>query len=127
MDIVFLDSCVIIDYLKGQENVFQTILSLEIPCINFIIEMELLQGARNKAELLKIEKVLNSFSLLEFNNETAVLSTNLIKEFSLSHGLKIPDAIIAATCLIYDIPLYTFNKKDFRFIPEIKLIEETVL
>lgn len=31
--------------------------------------------------------------------------------------IKIPDAIIAVTAKFHGIPLYTFNKKDFKFIP----------
>ena len=41
--------------------------------------------------------------------------------YSLSHKLSIPDALIAATALNYDIELYTYNIKDFRFIDGIKL------
>ena len=40
---------------------------------------------------------------------------------ALSHGLQIPDAIIAATSIVYQIPLYTYNLKDFNFIPELAL------
>ena len=32
------------------------------------------------------------------------------------------DAIIAATCLVYDLPLRTHNKKDFKFIDGLELI-----
>lgn len=31
--------------------------------------------------------------------------------------LSIPDALIAATALVYDVELYTLNLKDFCFIP----------
>ena len=41
--------------------------------------------------------------------------------FSLNHSLAIPDALIAATALHHDVALYTFNIKDFRFIPGLKL------
>jgi predicted nucleic acid-binding protein len=37
--------------------------------------------------------------------------------------MGIYDAIIAATCLVYDLPLWTYNKKDFRFINELELIK----
>lgn len=42
-------------------------------------------------------------------------------DFSLSHNLTLPDAFIAATAIFHDIPLYTLNKKDFRFIPGLRL------
>ena len=42
-------------------------------------------------------------------------------QYALSHKLSIPDAIIAATALYYDIELYTYNVKDFRYIDGIRL------
>ena len=54
-------------------------------------------------------------------NEIASLSTQLIDLFSLSHNLEIPDGIIASTALIYNLPLYTHNIKDFKYIQKIKL------
>ena len=53
-------------------------------------------------------------------NEIAILSSKLTNLFSLSHNLKIPDSIIVSTALIYDLPLYTHNIKDFKYIPDLK-------
>ena len=41
--------------------------------------------------------------------------------YSLSHKLTIPDALIAATALANDLELYTLNIKDFRFIENLRL------
>ncbi len=121
MDVVFLDSCIVIDYIRGIEEIKKIVDQIKKPCINFIVEMELLQGAAFKRELTKIEKELSIFYRLDFNNPIARLSVHLTKQYLLSHNLQIADSIIAATCITYDIPLLTHNKKDFRFIPEIKL------
>ena len=123
MNIVLLDSCIVIDYIKDIESIKSQVARIERPCINFIVEMELMQGAENKRELSKIRKGLSSFNRLDFHNEIAKLSTHLIKDYVLSHNLQIADSIIAATALVYDIPLYTHNKKDFRFIPKLKFHE----
>lgn len=85
--------------------------------------MELFQGARDKRELAKIGKELKRFKRLAFHDEIARLSTDLIKDYVLSHGLQIPDSIVAATCLVYNIALFTHNKKDFRYIPDLTLWE----
>lgn len=45
----------------------------------------------------------------------------LMEQYHLSHGLCIPDSFIAATASITGMPLFTFNLKDFRFIPEVRL------
>lgn len=121
MDIVFIDSCIVIDFIKGIQDIKNQLSHIQIPCINFVVEMELIQGAKDKRELKKIVKELNSFNRLYFQNDIAKLSTQLLKDYALSHNLQIPDAIIAATCLVYNIPLFTHNKKDFKFIPNLEL------
>jgi predicted nucleic acid-binding protein len=47
-----------------------------------------------------------------------------VDQFKLSHGLQIPDAIIGATAVIYKLPLFTYNVRDFNFIPDIILHED---
>jgi len=122
MDIVFVDSCVVIDYSKNVPSVIDRLNQIQVPCLNFIVEMELLQGARNKRDLIAIQQKLQQFNLLKLAPEVELLATKLISAFNLSHGLTIGDAVIAATCLTYDIPLWTYNLKDFRYIPGIKMV-----
>ena len=47
--------------------------------------------------------------------------------FKLSHNLQIPDAIIGAMSIVYDIELFTYNTKDFKFLPGIKLYKNTFI
>ena len=121
MNIVLLDSCIVIDYIKGIEAIKKQVDGIARPCINFIVEMELLRGSVNKLELKKISRELSAFHLLSFHNSIARLSTDLVKLFYLSHNLHIADAIVAATAMVYKIPLFTHNRKDFRYIPELIL------
>jgi hypothetical protein len=44
-------------------------------------------------------------------------------QYSLSHKLTIPDAMIAATALTHNISLYTLNLKDFRFIQGLQIYQ----
>jgi tRNA(fMet)-specific endonuclease VapC len=71
-------------------------------------------------ELLKLMKKLNNYNILHFNEKISRLSIQLIEKYNLSH-LIIPDAIIAAMALVYDLELFTQNIKDFKYIPNIKL------
>ena len=90
--------------------------------INTIIYLELIQGAKNKAEVAKIEKYLNRFELLHFDKAVSQKSIELVRTYSKSHGLMMPDAIVAATCLENDLTLITYNVKDFRFIDGLKIL-----
>ena len=122
---ILTDTCVLIEYLKKNAEVTTEInaAGTENIMLNTIIVMELLAGARNKVELNSIKKRLNDFKILDINQSIMDKASSLMETFYLSHGLKIPDAVIAATAIYYNIPLFTFNKKDFRYIPKIKLFK----
>ena len=46
---------------------------------------------------------------------------DLVKQYCLSHKLKLPDAQIAATAILHNAELFTLNRKDFEYIPNLKL------
>jgi len=114
---ILADTCILIDIAKGSINLNND----QRYCINSIIEMEFIYGALNKNELKKIEKILNNFYLIELNQNIFDLSTTLMRKYSLSHDMTVYDAIIAATAMVYDLPLWTHNKKDFKYL-DIELI-----
>ena len=121
------DTCVIIDFINGRSQELANLLNEDkVLFINSVIEMELLQGARNKNELRVVEKRLGSFRLLMMPQEIFDLATQFIKTYRLSHGLALPDAIIGATAIYYQIPLLTYNTKDFRFLPNIELHDSSL-
>jgi len=62
------------------------------------------------------------FELLKITPEIISLSREILEQYTLSHNMKIMDAIISATVMSYDIDLYTLNKKDFRYLKQINLI-----
>ncbi|MGD9587502.1 MAG: type II toxin-antitoxin system VapC family toxin [Pyrinomonadaceae bacterium] len=92
------------------------------PAISTIVYLELIQGSKNKAEIKKIEKLLSFFETRHFDRPIALRSIELIRTYSKSHGLRLADAVIAATCLENDLKLITFNVKDFRFIKGLKAV-----
>ena len=114
----FLDTCILIDYSKGK-------ISLDFSqdyYISSIVKLEFKVGALNKRELKKINRILSKIYLLETNQVILNLADELIEEYALSSNISIYDAIIGATCLVYDLPLWTHNKKDFRFIENLEMV-----
>jgi len=120
MSLIFIDSCIIIDYINGKLSLTQK--QIENYCFNSIVDMEVLIGAKNKRDLNTINKKLNQFENIPIEQNVLTLSRALIYNYGLSHNMKRYDAIIASTCLIYKLPLWTYNKKDFKFIENLKLI-----
>lgn len=83
--------------------------------------MELYRGMRNKSEVNQMKKKLNSYNIIHYNEDVSELAIKLVLDYRLSRDLTIPDAIIAAMSVVYQIPLFTYNVKDFKFIPHITL------
>jgi len=114
---IFVDTCIVIEYLRGNIS-----LDKKSCYINNIVLMELYIGAKNRRELISLKRQLYGFHLLEINQSTINLSTQIIENYALSHGAKIQDSMIASTCLINDIPVYTLNIKDFKYIDGLEIL-----
>ena len=91
--------------------------------LSAITVMELYQGMGNKSELAQMKKKIAYYDVAEVDQRTSILATRLVENYRLSHGLQIPDAIIGSSAVIHQIELFTYNLKDFSFIPNIKLHE----
>ena len=91
--------------------------------LSVVTKMELIQGSKNKTEVNRLLYQIESFESVELSAAVGELAFNLILKYSKSHSLKIPDAIIAADCLLLGIPLFTFNTKDYKFINGLKLFK----
>lgn len=84
--------------------------------------MELVVGCRNKAELRTLDRFLERFTVLPVDEAVSDLGMQLLREYRLSHGLLIPDALIGSTALAYEAPLVTKNQRDYRFIAGLELL-----
>jgi tRNA(fMet)-specific endonuclease VapC len=126
MKYVICDTNVFIHYFKGNEatkDILETIIGEEYVLVPSLVLMELCKGAWNKQELDKLIKQMKSYKTLHFNEQVSEKALELVKQYHLSHNLCMPDAIIAAMSLIYDLPLFTYNIADFRYIQDIKLLD----
>lgn len=89
--------------------------------ISAVSVMELYRGMRNKSELADMRKKLIYYDVVHINSEASEMAVLLMQQFKLSHNLQLPDALIGATAVIADLPLFTYNIKDFAFMPGIRL------
>ena len=85
------------------------------------LENKFLEVAKNQRDLHTTNKKLSNFKTIDINQEILDLARNLVNQYTLSHNMTIYDSIIAATCLVYNLPLWTYNKKGFRYLQELKL------
>lgn len=101
-----LDTNVILYLLRGDSDIPSLIRGKDI-YISFITEMELLSFPKlNSAERSKIESLLSSVLILDFNNEikrTAIFIRS-------KYNLGLPDSIVAASSLFLNLPLLSADK-----------------
>ena len=86
--------------------------------ISFISEIELLgyHGISNQEEI-KLRSLLNDCFQIEWNSKVKEQTIQLKRKYK----IKLPDAIIASTSLIYEVPLVTADK-GFSKIIELDLV-----
>ena len=82
--------------------------------ISAITQMELFVGCRNKTELRKTERFLQRFRVLRLNEQISDTAIHLLRQYRLSHGLAIPDAL--------NQDFITKNQRDYRFISGLRLL-----
>ena len=109
------DIAVAVDYLQKAEK--------QAPlAICAITQMELMVGCKNKAELRSVNRFVERFKFLRLTESITDITIELLGQYRLSHGLLIPDALIAATALSLQEPFVTKNQRDFRFITGLELL-----
>lgn len=89
---------------------------------SIVVQMELIVGCRNKEEWNKLNRFLKRFQIVGLSEAIGNKSIELLSRYHLSHGLLIPDSLIAATALAMDVSLLSKNQKDYRFMDGLKLL-----
>ena len=125
---IICDTDVVIDFWdekQGRHSITRKILEQNIGLnqvvISAITKMELISGASNKSDLEKMSTKLSRFNIALINNDITLKAFELQKKYFLSHGLSMPDCLIASTSIILGLELFTYNTKDFKFISDLTL------
>jgi predicted nucleic acid-binding protein len=124
-ELLLVDTDILIDVARGVEQAILCLKRLEegsVLAISIVTHMELIVGCRNKTELKDLEFFLQRFQVLKLTESISEKTVELLTHYRLSHGLLIPDALIAATALIHKVPLLSKNQKDYRFLSELQLL-----
>ncbi len=124
---VVLDSNILIYLLKGDPTNETTIFLQHALKHNVIISvitrMELLGWPGHTQETIHKTKALLDLMSEQPLDEPVIQSSIQLR---CQHRIKLPDAIIAATAIILDLPLVTRNVNDFQNIINLKLINPFV-
>jgi hypothetical protein len=126
--IVLCDTSVMIDWFSGNTDVEALLKRTDdyYFFLSIISKAELQQGAENKLHLRKINRAIDKFPVVELELKSSQLFSELFEKYFLSHQCSIPDMLIAAIALYYDIELFTFNTRDFKYISGLKLFPHRI-
>ena len=120
---MLVDTDVLIWYMKGNQRAKKAIDGLESFDISAVNYMELLQGVRNKDELRVLQKYISQrgIGIVHISQEISQRALYYMEQYTLSHHLRMADAIIAATTYETDTTLLTGNSKHYRAVREIQI------
>jgi predicted nucleic acid-binding protein len=111
---VLLDTCIMIDVLRGKAAAFDFVSSLEsAPALSAVTVTELVVGCRNVKERREIDRLLSHYVLHDINRDVASLEGDYVRRYGPGHGTDPIDALIAATAKTLSLPLATLNVKHF--------------
>jgi predicted nucleic acid-binding protein len=121
---MLVDTDVLIWHLRGYPQATRRLDQMDRLTLSSVTYLEVLQGMRNKAELAAIKKMLERRNaiLLPLTETITQRATTLMESLTLSHGLQMGDALIAATAVEHRLPLLTGNVKHFACVEHL-LIE----
>jgi predicted nucleic acid-binding protein len=125
---MLVDTDVLIWHLRGYQQATRRLDQMDRLTLSAVTYLEVLQGMRNKAELAEIQKMLERRKaiVLPLTEAVTLRATALMESLTLSHGLQMGDALIAATAMDHRLPLLTGNVKHFAAIEHL-LIEGFVI
>ena len=114
---ILVDTDVLIDFLRGYEPAvsFVNVHSDRI-VLSAVVVAELYaaaRGAKDDPEQTVIENLLSLFRVVPINNEIARLGGLYRRDYGPSHGISLPDALVAVTAFLERAELKTLNVKHY--------------
>ena len=119
-----LDTNIIIYYLQQQlpasaANYLDEVFRTSMPAISVITEMELLcWKSATEADVALLRQFIEDVTVISLTESVKQRAIEVRK----ASGIKLPDAIIAASALSQHLILVSRNEKDFNKVPELTVI-----
>jgi hypothetical protein len=120
---MLVDTDVLIWYMRGNKNAFKAIEKNANFHISVITYIELVQGMRNKMELIALRKSLRDWnaSIIYITEEISAKAMFYVEQHYLSQSIGLADAFIGATAVAYGLPLLTANEKHYKPLKDVRV------
>lgn len=121
-----IDTSVFIEFLRSKHKQSTTLYNLPdnlVYNLSSVTLFELYMGATTPDKVRDIETLIGGLNILPFSDDIAVKSGQIYHELRIKNRIiDFRDIFIAATCLVYNLPLATLNKKHFERVEGLLLV-----
>lgn len=121
---MLLDTDVLVWFLRGRKSALAAITecaSVELSAVSY---MELVQGVRDRNELLGLRRAIgeNAWRVIPISEAISHRAVVYLERHALAHGMRLADALIAATAVETGEALMTANVRHYRFLSDLDLL-----
>ena len=115
--LLLIDTDVLVDYLRGRTEAAAYLEARTEPLlISAITVAELFAGVREGEEIRLLEQFLSAFGIVALSPEIAREGGLYRRDYGPSHGVRLADALIAATAALRPARLVTLNARHFPML-----------
>ncbi|MBU3660673.1 MAG: type II toxin-antitoxin system VapC family toxin [Flavobacteriales bacterium] len=118
-----IDTNAVIDYLGNKLPIsgidFMNSVVDAVPNVSVVTKIEILGYNASEQHYTILNSFINDATVLDLNEKVVEATIDIRKK----HKTKLPDAIIAATALVYDLVVITRNTSDFKNIEGLKVLD----
>lgn len=120
---MLIDTDVLIWFLRGRSFAREALSQCRSVELSAVTYMELVQGVRDRNELRMLRRTirLNEWRILPLTEDISHRATMYVEGYALSDGLRVADALIAASAVQSGAALMTANSRHYKCIPDIEL------
>lgn len=120
---MLFDTDILIWFERGNSKAATLIDKTEERRISIFTYMEFLQGARSEKQIQTIKNFLSqyNFEVLPLTENIGHRASIYIEEYGLNTGIRVGDALIAATAIENNQTLASSNQKHFKQIKDLSL------
>ena len=120
---MLIDTDVLVWFFRGRESARAAVAGLAGVGLSAVSYMELVQGVRDKSELLGLRQAIgeNGWRVIPISESVSHRAVLYVERHALAHGMRLADALIAATAVEAGQALMTANVRHYRFLPDIDL------
>lgn len=126
MDKFFLDTSILVEYLRGgasAKDILDRLRERGIIKISVITAAELYFGCRDENEEKELETLLDTFVIVSLTRPILSLASRIRRIYQRQSECDLVDMLIAATSIIENAKLVTLNIKHFQIIKELQLVK----